>query len=492
MDILEVTSLTVEQLKYLHEVTISFVPHRMTSIMGPNCSGKTTVLHALACCFQPFANGAKTLGENYRFSSFFVPSTIGSWAGNKFSMTYKNVTAPGMNFLSQEYKKTSDRWSPKYERRPVRPVFIVNIETCVPRIERETKETLITFSEQPSTHSKKQKIVLGLSQVMGRDYSELLSYTAPRRSHIGVNFGGLKYSDLTMGAGEQRIYRILDIVHSAPKGSLILVDEIDLLLHKDSLFRLIEYLIKVADDQSLQIIFTSHNQEVLAFEGQINIRHMFNVEARSFCLNETSHEAILRLTGGIPESDKYEIYVEDEFSKAIVLYIALELGIKKSIKIYKFGPAINGITTAAGMALRDRHLNKKYFVLDGDVVNLDDQKRSQIEKVLTGDVPEMLRLRDLVQSRLFQYSPQANEPPEKVVTDMLRDLDGSDEITSVIRATGFEADKHKYIKKLCEALGMEEPTLANNLIRIVKQHENWARYVEAVRRICVEIKADIG
>ena len=38
--------------------------------MGVNGSGKTTVIHALACLYQPDGNG-----ENHRFPEFFVPNT---------------------------------------------------------------------------------------------------------------------------------------------------------------------------------------------------------------------------------------------------------------------------------------------------------------------------------------------------------------------------------------------------------------------------------
>ena len=50
-----------KKLKGLNDVEISF-SDTLTAIMGVNGSGKTTVIHALACIYQPDGKG-----ENHRF-----------------------------------------------------------------------------------------------------------------------------------------------------------------------------------------------------------------------------------------------------------------------------------------------------------------------------------------------------------------------------------------------------------------------------------------
>ena len=66
-----------------------------------------------------------------------------------------------------------------------------------------------------------------------------------------------------MGAGEQRVFTILEAVDKAEAYGLILIDELDLLLHQSSLKRLIEKLASRAEKKHLQIIFTVHNQFIL-------------------------------------------------------------------------------------------------------------------------------------------------------------------------------------------------------------------------------------
>ena len=51
--------------------------------MGVNGSGKTTVIHALACAYQPDEDGK---GENHRFPEFFVPNTDSLWKGSEFTV----------------------------------------------------------------------------------------------------------------------------------------------------------------------------------------------------------------------------------------------------------------------------------------------------------------------------------------------------------------------------------------------------------------------
>lgn len=63
-----------KKLKGLSNVTIKF-SKPLTAIMGVNGSGKTTVIHALACLYNPDGNG-----ENHIFPEFFTPNTDASFA----------------------------------------------------------------------------------------------------------------------------------------------------------------------------------------------------------------------------------------------------------------------------------------------------------------------------------------------------------------------------------------------------------------------------
>lgn len=59
-------SLHVVKLKNLVDLDIDFNDSPVTAVLGPNGNGKSTVLHILACAFQP-----SNKGENHKFSNFF-------------------------------------------------------------------------------------------------------------------------------------------------------------------------------------------------------------------------------------------------------------------------------------------------------------------------------------------------------------------------------------------------------------------------------------
>ena len=61
-----------------------------------------------------------------------------------------------------------------------------------------------------------------------------------------------------MGTGEQKMLYIIHEVLKAPKGSLILIEELDLALHEFAIRSLISFLTQQAAKQKLQIIFTTH------------------------------------------------------------------------------------------------------------------------------------------------------------------------------------------------------------------------------------------
>ena len=116
-----------------------------------------------------------------------------------------------------------------------RYVSFIGIKTCVPRIEEESKQSLIRYSTTALSDALSLKVKDKASYVMNRNYDAYnIHNTVGKISYIGVKCAEREYSSLSMGAGEQRVFTLLTQVFSAPKYGLILIDEIDLLLHHDA------------------------------------------------------------------------------------------------------------------------------------------------------------------------------------------------------------------------------------------------------------------
>ncbi|MCV5714392.1 ATP-binding protein, partial [Escherichia coli] len=87
------------------------------------------------------------------------------------------------------------------------------------------------------------------------------------------------------------------------------IDDLDLQLHDEALKKLIVVISTHAEDKNKQIIFTTHREMVTTLSDKINIRHVVNIQGRSYSIEETKPDAINRLTG--ESTTPIEIYVED-------------------------------------------------------------------------------------------------------------------------------------------------------------------------------------
>ncbi|OKH60916.1 AAA family ATPase, partial [Scytonema sp. HK-05] len=289
---------------------------------------------------------------------------------------------------------------------------------------------------------------------------------------------------LTMGAGEQRVFTILDAVFRAPtNSSLILIDEIDLLMHPQALTRLIEVLYERAKEKCHQVIFTSHNTELFYLKDKVQLRHLHQTGIQTVCIPNTTPDITRRMTGNQVKS--IEVYVEDDLAQAIVSHIANSLGISRDVVINKYGAAINVFTVSGGLALSKQSLNNALFVLDGDEYVTVQDKNKQIERVVTGHGSEIKSLRQLVLDSLSQFNLPQGMRPEQFIFKSIHNLaEQTDCENEEIRNMAYDiinaGDQHNLVNKLIEQLGCSKEIGLNRIIKLFSTSPQWSQFSEPI------------
>lgn len=481
--------LEVQTLKNLKNLEVDFDGSPITAILGPNGNGKSTILHALACAFEP-----NDKGENYKFSSFFLPNTDALWDGSAMKVTHS--FRDGRNVYenqTREYAKVSDRWTPRYKKRPKRDVFYIGIDKCVPMIESEKKQAKINYSTEELTEEFVEKILEKASIILNKRYTKINRHIASGKEFIGVEADGLRYSALSMSAGEQKIFFILEKVFLAPKYSLILIDELDLLLHDDAMKKLISIIHARAEDRNLQIVFTTHRESVLELSDIVNIRHIISRGDKSLCFNETKPDAIKRLTGQQPKP--IEVFVEDDLASKIISKIAGQLRIKKYLSIQRFGAAINCFTIVGGLILSGEDCQNSLFVIDGDVYTTESEKREKICRVITGDDEHAITSRDAALTVISQLVLPEGVKPEKHIHNMICALrythnEEFNEIIDAAREIIVVDNSHKYVDDIIERLGWDKSEGLTKIIDLASSSADWEHYINPIK-VWLEARAQI-
>ena len=466
-------------LKNIRNLDIDFSGSELTAIMGANGSGKSTIIHALACCYKPIINVSR---KDYQFNYFFVSNTDSLWQGSSFSMYHDYRIGPEQYIDIEEiYTKQQSRWAPRYERRPPRHVSYIGIDTCVPAIESEKSNSFIKYTTLPIHEANAELIKNKSGYIMNRDYTSYNMNKTKKAGYIGVECQGLKYSALSMGAGEQRLFHIIREVFNAPKYSLILIDELDLLLHVDALKKLLNVLRERAVDKSLQIVFTTHSPVVLDMGDVVNIRYIFQTPDKTLCLEETKPDIIYNLTGENKRPLKF--FVEDDLAKAIVKKVCESMQMLKYVEICEFGSAKNVFTLVSGLLLQNVDISNMLFVIDGDVYRTFKEKECQINLVLTGDTPRYKRLRIEALSKLTQLNLEESIKPEKFICQLIKEQDVNEYLEVKEAALDIVSvdNGHEYINDLIERLGDDRSSGLKRIVDAASKHLKWEQYVRAVK-----------
>lgn len=468
----KLNKLHITELKGLKNLDIEFTKN-LTAIMGVNGVGKSTILHALACVFSPIDNG-----EDYKFNFFFTPTPDASWQNSCFSITYFDEIK--QKEIVREYKKNSNRWSPKYSTRPQRDVFYIGIDSCLPEIERERQTSYIDYLTKTSDDKLSARIVKDASFILNKDYKELTDHTTKRKKLFGVRIhSGIIYSSLSMGAGEQRVLKILSLVSHAAPYSMILIDELDLLLHASALVNLLRVLDEMAKRKNLQIIFTTHSLLVQELTDIVDIKYLRNTKEKTFVYNAITPDIVYDLSQ--KSEHRLNIYVEDDLASAVVSKVLSEMKLLRHSRIQNIGSIQNAFVVSAASIIEGRKIDDMLVITDGDLYRTDADRKSQIKKVLSGSEKDHDEKIEKALSMMTELSLPDNTPPEKHIFDMLISMDSESEILECARFVNNVNNSHDWLNKIIEQMNQSREIVLRDIIELVSEHPDWCKYTQKVR-----------
>ena len=462
------------ELKGIRNMTFNLGEKYVTGIFGPNGCGKSTILHTLLCLYKP-----KSPRIDFKFSDFFISVDAQNWIGNSFSYegayTEEGRTIP----FNRRIEKRAKGWMRSYSDRPDRDVYYIGIRTCLPDVEVEKDGSVHVQKETiPPKQLEIQRIA---SDVMNFNYTAVSSHESKKKkNYLGCTNNGIKYLSLSMGTGEQRLFRILEVVVNAPKYSLIVIDEIDLTLHSKALDKLINHLVRIAENNKIQIVFTSHRQE-LTKRNDINVRHIVpNPGGDTMCLESTTTECVERLTG--KNERPLEIFVEDDVAKALIERIASELKIKNKISCYCVGDASNLFKVIGGLHLSGRLNDNMIAVTDGDVYTSADSRKDMMKKVVSGTEQGKEELRDKLLAQILQFKIPEGKSPDEYIHNILAESAEDSEITKVAKDIRGVYDRHQLINEIITNLGgSREVELSHIVEQLSQEKKAWNNYIGQVK-----------
>lgn len=471
------------RLKGLHNVEISFVDKPVTAIFGVNGCGKTTVLHALACLYRPDSS----IGEKNYFTRFFKRENGVSWIGSKLEAHFCiNGTVQ-----SRKYAKAGDRWTPRSNQRPQRDVVFIGISSCVPDIEQITP-TLTSFAMGADENvQRREQILRAASAIMNYDYNNYSKVSCHKKKYKKVARNGAgSYSSLAMGAGEQRLFNILEILYSLPAYSLFLIDELDLTLHTSALMKLVNEMTRVAQHKHLQIVFTTHREE-LALRKDINIRHIWKTANSNdtFVLDHTSPDCLLRLTGKMEK--QLEVYVEDDLAEYIARQVARDKGLLPYTSFLRFGAIENAFVVAAGCDIQEADSDNKIFLLDGDKYRTDAERMTQMQKCYSGNEVDRNARRLRAISHIRQFTLPDGEQPEHYLWKQLKSTN-NDLAMAAQEVIAVAEDKHAYLYDVQMRSGESRDAFLTRLTSMLSQEPFWNGYVAELASWLDDRKRELG
>lgn len=455
-----INKITIERLKGVRDLELSLEDKNVTAILGRNGSGKSTVLQAIYCVYRPTGVQYKNYKQRHKinqleevpdskFSHFFKHVDGKRWTDSRLTAQVHWREEARVIDIQKIYKKSTYQWTPRMGYKPVREIYYIGINSCVPAIERAIKGIVTYHTNKTAELQHADDIRDAASKIMGYTYERLYYSNETKRLFFNIEREGETVHAFALGAGEQRLFTILETLYNASNYALITIDELDLTLHTAALLRLIDEMVRVANEKHLQIVFTTHRQEVME-RKDINVRYLLQTPEKTLSLEDPSAICYEELTG--THEQDLTIWVEDELSKAIIEKVLEQNEMSRRAEIRIFGSIENAFTLAGYYQIYRTDVSKMLIVTDGDKYVTEEEKIRRLKHTIIGDRDVDVKAREEAVKVIRQYESPEGYAPEKVIHNAICTNGRDTEIKRVAMQIINPNDKHGFVDDILEKM----------------------------------------
>lgn len=445
----------------------------LTVLCGKNGVGKTTLLALAALAFHsppghsPVNARRRPRGNDrsyYTFSDFFFKGPGDpDITGVEIRWKYR-----GAGSKEVVLKKRSDKWM-HYERRPPRPVHFLGVTRAVPAIEQAPLRTHfgIRTPDRPRGQQLDAEFRGRLGDIMGHTYEDasvMVSWQYSLRACVA----DAPYSGFNMGCGEDVLIGLMYYLQTVPKGSMVVVEEIELGLHPEALTRLARHLQEIMLGKQLQVIMSTHSEHFLNAvpkEARILLRregkHHLVVHGPSTAFAVSSMAA-----SSIPE---LSVYCEDAISEQLIK-ACLSSDVRQRVQVRPIG-SWSELPKVADSLIRAGLPTEVILCADGGPYVGEFFRQCEVAASALGDAGR----------RLHWSALPGQQPPERWMADVLQDDEGRLLLANELRVSEERvrdylvcltatSDPHDGFYRLAQMLGMSEDEMERALVRCVAHH----------------------
>ena len=263
---------TIRNLRGIAELEIPFA-YPVSVLAGENCSGKSTVLFALACAYRVPGAGPRDFVPTALFPDFRPSGENGLPSDRRDKeavMDYQYQTAADTKRMRWRRTKA---WSRSYfgqpgGEQPERPLYMRTLGDANNPSEARSRLALARRADLQAEEID-SSLTYFAEKILPFRYKRLVRLRTEGKRPLlfaetvfedGATEGG--YSEFHMSSGERAVLE-LSLKLSKLQGALVLLDEVDMGLHPHTQQKLMLELQRLALRNDLQIVATTHSPTIL-------------------------------------------------------------------------------------------------------------------------------------------------------------------------------------------------------------------------------------